>query len=229
MRPRSNPTHQQSALELQAYITTNRSQSQPSIICTIVDFQIRWTKEDFQKFNIPVVNFITFEVCAAAMELGLWKAQASQFNPGEEAWLILGLPEEMAITPSRVLIACIGIHFFQQCSGIDLVVLYSPRIFEKAGITSLSKKLLVIVAVGFVKTVSILVATFLLDKIWRRPLLLSSVTTMMVSLAALASGHMVIDHSDRKITWALALCIIMLLAFVASFSIGMGPITWVQL
>ena len=61
------------------------------------------------------------------------------------------------------------------------------------------------------------------------PLLLSSVTGMMVSLAALASGLMVIDHSDRKITWALDLCIIMLLAFVASFSIGMGPITWVQL
>lgn len=35
------------------------------------------------------------------------------------------------------------------------------------------------------------------------PLLLSSVTRMMVSLAALASGLMVIDHSDRKITWAL--------------------------
>ena len=163
------------------------------------------------------------------MELGLWKAQAGQFNLGEEARLILELLEEMAITPSRVLIACVGIHFFQQCSGIDSVVLYSPRIFEKAGITSSSKKLLATVAVGFIKTVSILVATFLLDKIRRWPLLLSSVTRMMVSLAALAFGLMVIDHSDHKITWALALCIIMLLAFMASFSIGMGPITWVQL
>ena len=71
----------------------------------------------------------------------------------------------MAIAPSRVLIACVGIHFFQQCSGIDSVVLYSPRIFEKVGITSSSKKLLATVAVGFVKMVSILVATFLLDKI----------------------------------------------------------------
>ena len=45
------------------------------------------------------------------------------------------------------------------------MVLYSPRIFEKVGITSSSKKLLATVAVGFVKMVSILVATFLLDKI----------------------------------------------------------------
>lgn len=39
-------------------------------------------------------------------------------------------------TPSvrHILIAAIGVHFFQQSSGIDAVVLYSPRIFEKAGI-----------------------------------------------------------------------------------------------
>ena len=85
MRPGSDPTHQQSALKLQAHITTNRSQSQPPIICAIVDFQIGWTKEVFQKFNIPIVSFITFGACAAAMELGSWKAQAGQFNPGEEA------------------------------------------------------------------------------------------------------------------------------------------------
>ncbi|XP_030953204.1 scopoletin glucosyltransferase-like [Quercus lobata] len=100
MRPGSDPTRQQSELELQAHITTNRSQSQPPIICAIVDFQIGWTKEVFQKFNIPVVSFVSFGACAAAMELGAWKAQAGQFNPGEEARFIPGLPEEMAITPS---------------------------------------------------------------------------------------------------------------------------------
>jgi len=151
--------------------------------------------------------------------------KVSKRSHGEDVWKELLLHPTPAVR--HVLIACLGIHFFQQCSGIDSVVLYSPRIFEKAGITSSSKKLLATVAVGFVKTVSILTATFLLDKIGRRPLLLSSVTGMMVSLAALASGLMVIDHSDRTLTWALALCIIMLLAFVASFSIGMGPITWV--
>ena len=34
------------------------------------------------------------------MEFGSWKAQVGQFNPGEKARLIPGLPEEMAITPS---------------------------------------------------------------------------------------------------------------------------------
>ncbi|THU64359.1 hypothetical protein C4D60_Mb01t25660 [Musa balbisiana] len=46
-------------------------------------------------------------------------------------------------TPSvrRVLIAAVGLHFFQQASGIDSVVLYSPKVFEKAGIQG-DKKLL---------------------------------------------------------------------------------------
>ncbi|KAJ0726030.1 putative major facilitator, sugar transporter, major facilitator superfamily [Helianthus annuus] len=37
----------------------------------------------------------------------------------------------------------------------------------------------------------------------------------------------IIDHSDHKITWAIALCIAAVLSYVACFSIGMGPVTWV--
>ncbi|KAK2978334.1 hypothetical protein RJ640_016436 [Escallonia rubra] len=132
-------------------------------------------------------------------------------------------------TPSvrHILIAGIGIHFFQQASGIDAVVLYSPRIFEKAGITDETDKLLATIAVGATKTVVILVATFLLDKIGRRPLLLSSVAGMATSLMLLGVGLTVIDHSDHKLKWAVALSIAAVLAYVSFFSIGMGPITWV--
>ncbi|XP_023873723.1 polyol transporter 5 isoform X2 [Quercus suber] len=151
--------------------------------------------------------------------------QVSKRSHGEDVWKELLLRPTPAVR--HVLVAAVGIHFFQQCSGIDSVVLYSPRIFEKAGIKSASTKLLATVAVGFVKTVSILIATFLLDKIGRRPLLLSSVAGMIISLATLASGLTVINHNVHTVSWAVALCIIMLLAFVASFSIGMGPITWV--
>lgn len=37
----------------------------------------------------------------------------------------------------------------------------------------------------------------------------------------------IIDHSDRKLIWAIALSVTTILSFVASFSIGMGPIAWV--
>ncbi|PSS26093.1 Polyol transporter like [Actinidia chinensis var. chinensis] len=130
-------------------------------------------------------------------------------------------------TVRHILIAGVGIHFFQRTSGIDAVVLYSPKIFEKVGLTSQSHKLLATVAVGFVKTTFILVATFLLDRIGRRPLLLSSVGGMIVSLASLGIALTIIDHSDTKLIWAIALAIASVLAYVATFSIGMGPITLV--
>ncbi|PWA58138.1 mannitol transporter [Artemisia annua] len=112
-------------------------------------------------------------------------------------------------------------------SGIDAVVLYSPRIFEKAGIKKNTPKLLATIAVGFVKTIFILVATFFLDKVGRRPLLLSSVASMILSLMGLGIGLTIIDHYDHKIEWAITLCIATILSYVAFFSIGMGPITCV--
>ncbi|KDP46229.1 hypothetical protein JCGZ_10069 [Jatropha curcas] len=151
--------------------------------------------------------------------------QVQKQSHGEGVWRELLLHP----TPSvrHILVCAIGIHFFQQASGIDAVVLYSPRIFEKAGITSDDNKLLATVAVGFVKTMFILVATFFLDRIGRRPLLLASVAGMIFSLATLGFSLTIIDHSHDKLTWAIVLCITMVLAYVAFFSIGMGPITWV--
>ncbi|XXG89125.1 hypothetical protein AAC387_Pa12g1205 [Persea americana] len=145
---------------------------------------------------------------------------------GEGVW------KELLIRPSpsirRILIAAVGIHFFQQASGIGAAVVYSPRIFEKAGIKSKNGLLGATVAVGFTKTLFILVATFLVDRFGRRPLLLTSTMGMILSLLGLGTGLTIIDHnSDKKLVGAIALCILTVLTFVASFSIGLGPITWV--
>ncbi|XP_019165491.1 PREDICTED: polyol transporter 5-like [Ipomoea nil] len=144
---------------------------------------------------------------------------------GEGVWRELFVSPTLAVR--HILLTGLGIHFFQQATGIDTIVLYSPRIFEKAGITSDHKKLLCTVAVGFVKTLFILIATFTLDRFGRRKLLLSSVGGMIASMLLLAIALTIIDHSDHKVPWAVTLSIAMVLAYVAFFSIGMGPITWV--
>ncbi|XP_022882669.1 putative polyol transporter 1 [Olea europaea var. sylvestris] len=145
---------------------------------------------------------------------------------GEDVW------KEMFLHPTRrvvhILLAGIGVHFFQQAIGIDSVVLYSPRIFEKAGMKGSRDQLLATIAVGVSKTISILVSTFFLDRIGRRILLLSSSGGVVFSLVMLATGLTIIDqHPNQKLTWAVALCIAMTLSCVAFFSIGMGPIAWV--
>ncbi|KAJ0726029.1 putative major facilitator, sugar transporter, major facilitator superfamily [Helianthus annuus] len=97
-----------------------------------------------------------------------------------------GIWKELFIHPTptvrHILMVTIGLHFFQQGSGIDAVVLYSLRIFEKAGIVKDTPQLLATIGVGFVKTMFILMATFLIDRIGRRPLLLTSIAGMSLSL-----------------------------------------------
>ncbi|KAI9123611.1 hypothetical protein K1719_004911 [Acacia pycnantha] len=142
-----------------------------------------------------------------------------------------GVWKEMFITATpavrHIIVAVISIHFFQQAVGLDSVVLYSPTIFEKAGITSDSQKLLATVAVGVTKTIFILVATFLLDRFGRRPLLLTSFGGLIASLFTLATCLTVIAHSEKRVMWAVVLSITTVLSSVASFSIGAGPIAWV--
>ncbi|XP_057782942.1 polyol transporter 5-like [Salvia miltiorrhiza] len=151
----------------------------------------------------------------------------SKKSHGEGVWRDLLFRPTPAVR--HILICAVGIHFFQQATGIDSVVLYSPEIFKRAGIKDATHQLLATMAVGFVKTLFILVATFLLDKSGRRALLLSSVAGMIVSLAGLAIGLTVIEHeqSGRRLMWPIALCLASILSYVALFSIGMGPITWV--
>ncbi|KAL6657700.1 hypothetical protein ACP70R_005480 [Stipagrostis hirtigluma subsp. patula] len=138
--------------------------------------------------------------------------------------------KELILSPTpairRILLSAVGLHFFQQASGIDSVVLYSPRVFKSAGITDDNQLLGTTCAVGVTKTLFILVATFLLDSAGRRPLLLSSTGGMLVSLVGLGTGLTVVYHyPDAKIPWAVGLCIASILAYVSFFSIGLGPMT----
>lgn len=144
---------------------------------------------------------------------------------GKGVWKELFLHPTPAVR--HIFIASLGLHFFAQATGIDAVVLYSPRIFEKAGIKSDSNKLLATIAVGFVKTMFVLVSTFLLDRVGRRALLLTSVGGLILSLLTLAVSLTVIDSSRATITWAIWLSIAAVLFYAGTFSIGSGPITWV--
>ena len=49
----------------------------------------------------------------------------------------------------------------------------------------------------------------------------------MLSLLTLAGSLTIIEHSEKKLMWAVGLSIAMVLSYVATFSIGAGPITWV--
>lgn len=123
----------------------------------------------------------------------------------------------------RMLITGFGIQCFQQITGIDATVYYSPEIFKHAGIQNNSHLLAATVAVGISKTAFILVATFLIDKVGRKPLLYVSTIGMTCCLFSLGLALALLGSGRVVITLALLL----VCGNVAFFSVGMGPVCWV--
>ncbi|CAJ2635558.1 unnamed protein product [Trifolium pratense] len=148
-----------------------------------------------------------------------------KFHQGEDVW------KELILRPTPtvrwILFAAIGIHFFEHATGIEAVMLYSPKIFKKAGVTNKEKRLLATIGVGLTKIFFLLIALFLLDKVGRRRLLQISVGGMIIGLTILGFSLTMVDQSNEKVSWALTLCIVATYAYVAFFNLGLGPVTWV--
>ncbi|PWZ43995.1 Polyol transporter 5 [Zea mays] len=117
----------------------------------------------------------------------------------------------------RVMLAILGLQVFQQACGVAAMVLYAPRVFSHVGITSERDVLGATVLLGAAKTVAIVVPLFLADSLGRRPMLLTSAGGMAASL-------LVLGLSIRATS--AATCVAAAVAFMATFSLGFGPVIW---
>ncbi|GAA5835580.1 hypothetical protein JCM5353_000899 [Sporobolomyces roseus] len=120
-------------------------------------------------------------------------------------------------TVKRPLKALVAIMLFQQFSGINAVMFYSVTILTAVNPASAKKTALFVTLVNLVMT---LPAIFLIDKLGRRTLLLSSLATMSIS-------SIVLGYSINNEMYMVASVGIM--AFVVSFAMGLGPLPFVLL
>ncbi|KAL2348493.1 hypothetical protein Fmac_002493 [Flemingia macrophylla] len=127
----------------------------------------------------------------------------------------------------RILFSAIGVHVFQQVCGIEGILLYSPRVFERTGIMDKSKLLLATVGMGISQAVFTFISAFLLDRFGRRILLLISAGGVVVTLSGLGVCMAMVEHSKEKQFWTLGFTIVFIYIFVAFVAIGIGPVTWV--
>ncbi|KAM0788162.1 hypothetical protein ACM66B_001324 [Microbotryomycetes sp. NB124-2] len=106
-------------------------------------------------------------------------------------------------------------QFFQQSSGINSVMYYSVGILTAVNPANAKVVAVFVTVVNFVMT---LPAVYLIDRLGRRFLLLFSLVTMSISSLVLA-------YSINNSKFGLAATFIVL--FVATFSVGLGPIPFV--
>ncbi|KAJ0636723.1 putative major facilitator, sugar transporter, major facilitator superfamily [Helianthus annuus] len=119
-----------------------------------------------------------------------------------------------------MLVAGIGIQSFQQITGIDATVYYSPEILQTAGLENKSRLLAATLAVGISKTAFIMIAILVIDKVGRKPLLYASTIGMTFCLCGLGLTLWLFDKDSVGV----ALVILLVCGNVAFFSVGIGPI-----
>jgi sugar porter (SP) family MFS transporter len=119
----------------------------------------------------------------------------------------------------KALVVGVGLAVFQQITGVNAIVYYTPIILQMGGFHSATSAILATVLVGGVNLIFTIISLLLLDRVGRRPLLLLGIALMAVSLLYL--GYLFgAGHVTR------VAILIDVLVYLASFAIGLGPIFW---
>lgn len=120
---------------------------------------------------------------------------------------------------ARPIQLAILIAFFNQMSGINAILYYSPRIFELAGLGA-GAALLQSVGVGVTNLVFTFLGLWLIDRVGRRTLLFVGSFGYIASLGLVAYGFFAGHYT------IVPACIF---AFIAAHAVGQGVTIWVYI
>ena len=150
------------------------------------------------------------------------------------------------------LILVLILMFFQQFSGINVAIFFTGDIFDTAGLSNISPRLLAFITVGVVQVVATLVSVILVDWCGRKQLLVVSSVGMCVSSAILGTNYVILDrlcgkcygmnctspdhmiqhHDDYHFCDNVnigVLAIVGVIIYIVAFSLGWGPIPWTSM
>ncbi|WP_437582877.1 sugar porter family MFS transporter [Paramicrobacterium sp. CJ85] len=123
------------------------------------------------------------------------------------------------------------LSIFQQFVGINVIFYYSTSLWKAVGFTE-EYSLLVSVITSVTNVVLTFVAIFLVDRVGRRPILLSGSVLMTISLGVMALSFSFASKSGDDVHLPGAWGPIALIAanlFVIGFAASWGPLVWVLL
>lgn len=122
----------------------------------------------------------------------------------------------------RMLLVGVGVAIGQQAVGIDALQYYLVDVLDSSGLHSVRMQSWFMVGLGGVKLAVIFISGHLFDTRGRRPLFFVSLLGMAASLFLLSILYF-ISENDNVDTAAL---VTILAAYLAFFSMGMGPGAW---
>jgi sugar porter (SP) family MFS transporter len=138
-----------------------------------------------------------------------------------------GVSLRQLLAPGLRIALAIGIllAIFQQITGINTILYYAPTIFLKAGFGKAEDAILASALVGVVNFIFTAVALATIDRLGRKPLLLIGSGGMAVSLGLLGFVLRGADEAGQT-GGSTTLMVACILAYVAFFAIGLGPVVW---
>ncbi|KYQ93740.1 hypothetical protein DLAC_05129 [Tieghemostelium lacteum] len=198
------------------------------LIGDIVGFALQHVKYDYRlMFGLGFIpGLCLFLLVPNIPESTKWKNQKEQ-----ETTLLLKDKQIKSLGIREIISSPIGrfsmfigliLAINNQLTGINSFIYFSPSIFEEAGISSGNGAMLATIGLMAWNVITTFIATFLIDRIGRRKLMIYGSLIMTISCLVIAILFLTIKGTALGV-----LSIILLFMFIMGFEAGAGPLFWI--
>ncbi len=120
----------------------------------------------------------------------------------------------------KPLVVAVLIGLFSQFTGINTIIYYGSLVFlEHVPNQTASTALLANVMIGVINFMATILGMYLIDRVGRKPLMMSAFAGMAASLVGVAAAI--------RVQAPAVVVLLLILAYVACFAVGIGTGTWV--
>jgi len=123
----------------------------------------------------------------------------------------------------NALFIAIGIMFFQQASGINTIIYYSPKIFKMAGIQSNTMSIVPSLITAVFVLIATVISISLIDKIGRRKIFFSGLTGMVLALVGTGLAFFLKPMLGDSLIYV---ALVTILLFNSFFAFSLAPLGW---